>query len=99
MTGDEVAIKKISNAFNDRTDAKRTLREILLLRHMDHPNVIKVRDVIRPPRASNFRDVYIVYDLMPTDLHEVIRSKQPMDERHYKVRCWADTRVLSMHRN
>lgn len=38
-TGEEVAIKKIGNAFDNRVDAKRTLREIKLLRHMDHENV------------------------------------------------------------
>eukprot|EP00270_Netrium_digitus_P011875 TRINITY_DN3798_c0_g1_i1.p1 TRINITY_DN3798_c0_g1~~TRINITY_DN3798_c0_g1_i1.p1 ORF type:complete len:397 (-),score=56.58 TRINITY_DN3798_c0_g1_i1:368-1558(-) len=84
QTGDEVAIKKIGNAFQDKTDAKRTLREILLLRNMNHPNVIAIRDLIKPPRPNLFSDVYIVYELMPTDLHEVIRSKQQMDERHYK---------------
>jgi mitogen-activated protein kinase 1/3 len=35
-TREEVAIKKIGNAFDNRIDAKRTLREIKLLRHMDH---------------------------------------------------------------
>lgn len=39
-TGQEVAIKKIGNAFDNRIDAKRTLREIKLLRHMEHENVI-----------------------------------------------------------
>lgn len=39
-TNEEVAIKKIANAFDNRIDAKRTLREIKLLRHMDHDNVI-----------------------------------------------------------
>lgn len=38
-THEEVAIKKIGNAFDNRIDAKRTLREIMLLRHMDHENV------------------------------------------------------------
>lgn len=38
-TSEEVAIKKIGNAFDNRIDAKRTLREIKLLRHMDHENV------------------------------------------------------------
>ncbi|CAI7780828.1 unnamed protein product [Closterium sp. NIES-53] len=83
-TGEEVAIKKIGKAFNDRTDAKRTLREIVLLRNMNHPNVIAIKDIIRPPNPQSFQDVYIVYELMPTDLHEVIRSGQAMDERHYK---------------
>ncbi|MBA0820427.1 hypothetical protein Goshw_009404, partial [Gossypium schwendimanii] len=39
-TKEEVAIKKIANAFDNRIDAKRTLREIKLLCHMDHDNVI-----------------------------------------------------------
>lgn len=38
-TREEVAIKKIANTFDNITDAKRTLREIKLLRHMDHENV------------------------------------------------------------
>jgi serine/threonine protein kinase len=39
QTGEEVAIKKVGNAFDNHIDAKRTLREIKLLRHMDHENV------------------------------------------------------------
>ena len=38
-TGEEVAIKKVSKAFDNRIDAKRTLREIKLLQHMNHDNV------------------------------------------------------------
>lgn len=45
-TREEVAIKKIGNAFDNRIDAKRTLREIKLLQHMDHENVILVTFVI-----------------------------------------------------
>ncbi|CAI5975969.1 unnamed protein product [Closterium sp. NIES-65] len=86
--GEEVAIKKIGNAFSDRTDAKRTLREILILRNMNHPNVIAIKDVIRPPNPLSFQDMYIVYELMPEDLHGVIRSGQDMDERHYTVCVW-----------
>lgn len=40
-TGEMVAIKKIANAFDNHMDAKRTLREIKLLRHLDHENVNK----------------------------------------------------------
>ena len=38
-TNEMVAIKKIANAFDNHMDAKRTLREIKLLRHLDHENV------------------------------------------------------------
>ncbi|GKD26799.1 tRNA (guanine(10)-N2)-methyltransferase, partial [Tanacetum coccineum] len=38
-TNEMVAVKKIANAFDKYMDAKRTLREIKLLRHLDHENV------------------------------------------------------------
>ena len=48
-TGKNVAIKKVSNIFNNETDTKRLLREILILRQMDrHRNVVKLYDVIEP---------------------------------------------------
>ena len=48
-TGKNVAIKKVSNIFNNETDTKRLLREILILRQMDrHNNVVKLYDVIEP---------------------------------------------------
>eukprot|EP00245_Coleochaete_scutata_P009392 TRINITY_DN3079_c0_g2_i1.p1 TRINITY_DN3079_c0_g2~~TRINITY_DN3079_c0_g2_i1.p1 ORF type:complete len:405 (+),score=69.55 TRINITY_DN3079_c0_g2_i1:256-1470(+) len=81
-TSEEVAIKKIGSAFDNRIDAKRTLREIKLLRHMDHENVIAIRDIIRPASLENFNDVYVVYELMDTDLHAIIRSQQQLTEEH-----------------
>ncbi|KFK42540.1 hypothetical protein AALP_AA1G007800 [Arabis alpina] len=81
-TGEEVAIKKIGNAFANIIDAKRTLREIKLHKHMDHDNVVAIRDIIRPPQPENFNDVYIVYELMDIDLHQVIRSNQPLTDDH-----------------
>jgi serine/threonine protein kinase len=45
-TREMVAIKKIANAFDNHMDAKRTLREIKLLRHLDHENVsTRARDL------------------------------------------------------
>ncbi|KAG6406030.1 hypothetical protein SASPL_133626 [Salvia splendens] len=84
-TTEHVAIKKIANAFDAKIDAKRTLREIKLLRHMDHENIIAIRDVIPPPQREVFNDVYIAYELMDTDLHQIIRSNQPLSEEHCQV--------------
>ncbi|XP_042001987.1 mitogen-activated protein kinase homolog MMK2-like [Salvia splendens] len=81
-TREEVAIKKIGNAFDNRIDAKRTLREIKLLRHMNHDNVIAIKDIIRPPQKESFNDVYIVYELMDTDLHHIIQSNQTLTLDH-----------------
>ncbi|XP_010253496.1 PREDICTED: mitogen-activated protein kinase 3-like [Nelumbo nucifera] len=81
-TNEMVAIKKIANAFDNHMDAKRTLREIKLLRHLDHENVIAIKDVIPPPIPRAFCDVYIATELMDTDLHQIIRSNQELSEEH-----------------
>ena len=59
LSGDKVAIKKITNAFDNLTDARRTLREMKLLRHLKHENIIALRDIPRPP-TRDFNDVYLV---------------------------------------
>ena len=84
VTGEKVAIKKIQNAFENLTDARRTLREIKLLRHLKHENVIGVRDLLFPANPQDFKDVYIVYELMDTDLHQIIRSPQPLTDDHFQ---------------
>ncbi|KAJ8751459.1 hypothetical protein K2173_016670 [Erythroxylum novogranatense] len=81
-TKEQVAIKKVGNAFDNRIDAKRTLREIKLLCHMDHENIIKIKDIIPPPIKETFNDVYIVYEFMDTDLHQIIRSSQDLTDDH-----------------
>ncbi|XP_045417256.1 mitogen-activated protein kinase 15 isoform X2 [Lemur catta] len=71
-TGEVVAIKKIFDAFRDKTDAQRTFREITLLQEFgDHPNIIRLLDLMR---AENDRDIYLVLESMDTDLDAVIRK-------------------------
>lgn len=71
----QVAIKKIANTFDNILDAKRILREIRLMRHFNHPNVVKLYDVIEPLCVEDFEDVYIVTELMSTDLQKILSSK------------------------
>ena len=47
--------------------------------------VVAIRDIIAPPNPKDFTDVYIVYELMDTDLHQIIRSDQPLTEDHCQV--------------
>jgi hypothetical protein len=70
-TGDneQVAVKKIKDAFDDLVDAKRIVREIRLLRHFNHDNIIRIVDLPVPDKVD-FDDIYIVTDLMETDLHK-----------------------------
>ncbi|XP_006877092.1 PREDICTED: mitogen-activated protein kinase 3 isoform X2 [Chrysochloris asiatica] len=70
-----VAIKKIS-PFEHQTYCQRTLREIQILLRFRHENVIGIRDILRAPNLEAMRDVYIVQDLMETDLYKLLKSQQ-----------------------
>ncbi|NXK05895.1 MK15 kinase, partial [Herpetotheres cachinnans] len=79
-TGEIVAVKKIFDAFRNRTDAQRTFREIMFLQEFgEHPNIIKLLDVIR---AQNDKDIYLVFESMETDLHAVIKKGNLLKDIH-----------------
>jgi len=82
-TKQKVAVKKITDAFNDLVDGKRILREVKLLRTFKHDNIIQILDMY-PPDHPDFDDIYIVTDLMETDLHRVIYSKQMLNDEHHQ---------------
>lgn len=83
-TNERVAIKKIQNVFENRIDALRTLRELKLLRHARHENIIALKDVMLPPHRYSFKDVYLVYELMDSDLNQIIKSPQSLSDDHCK---------------
>lgn len=77
-----VAIKKVANAFEDLVDAKRILREIKLLQFFEHDNIISLLDIPKPESRTGYNDIYIITDLMETDLHRVIYSRQELTDDH-----------------
>ena len=79
-----VAIKKIGKCFADLVDAKRIVREVRLLRHFNHENVIRITDILPPPSIEAFDDIYIISEFMETDLHRVIYSRQSLTDDHVK---------------
>mmetsp|Transcript_17261 Transcript_17261/g.26952 ORF Transcript_17261/g.26952 Transcript_17261/m.26952 type:complete len:506 (+) Transcript_17261:377-1894(+) len=81
-TGKQVAIKKIRGVFDNIIDGKRILREIKLLRFLNHKNISYIKDVMRSTSEKKFDDVYIVLDKMDTDLNRVIYSDQQLSDQH-----------------
>ncbi|MBA0736873.1 hypothetical protein Gogos_010362 [Gossypium gossypioides] len=65
-----------------RIDAKRPLREIKLHCHMDHDNIIKIKDIIPLLEKEKLNDVYIAYELMDISLHQIIRSSEALTDDH-----------------
>lgn len=77
-----VAIKKCKTLFGSKTLAKRTLRELRLLRFLNHENIIKLLTVLTPSDLTNFDEVYAVFEIMETDLAQIIRSPQSLNGDH-----------------
>ncbi|KAL3287611.1 hypothetical protein HHI36_002080 [Cryptolaemus montrouzieri] len=81
-TKEIVAVKKIFDAFRNQTDAQRTFREIIFLRSFrGHPNIIDLHSI---HRAANNRDIYLGFEYMETDLHNIIKKGNILKEIHKK---------------
>eukprot|EP00727_Mastigamoeba_balamuthi_P012338 m51a1_g7727 putative mitogen-activated protein kinase (411) ;mRNA; f:154916-157005 len=89
-----VAIKKIPRAFSNVEDSKRLLREIKLLKHFNHENIVRIVDIIRPRAYEDFDDVYIVSELMDSDLHQIIKSGQQLTDEHVQYFLYQILRAL-----
>ncbi|KAL4877474.1 mitogen-activated protein kinase mpkC [Aspergillus karnatakaensis] len=66
-----VAIKKMMKPFDSAAVAKRTYREVKLLKQLRHDNLINMSDIFISP----LEDVYIVTELLGTDLHRLLSAK------------------------
>ena len=76
------AIKKIEKAFDHKVFAQRTLRELKIMRLLNHDNVLTIKDIFLPEEPKNFEAIYVMSELMETDLAQVIKSKQHLSDDH-----------------
>jgi mitogen-activated protein kinase 15 len=85
VTHQVVALKKIFGAFRNATDSQRTFREIMFLKQMQgHAHIVELQAVYR---ASNNLDIYVVFELLESDVHSVIRANILMDV-HKRFIVW-----------
>jgi serine/threonine protein kinase len=100
-TGEEVAIKCISNVFRNKDDAIRILRELKVCRILrSHTDIVGVRTVCMPADPAAFDDIYIVMERMDCDLSAVIAHNDDLTDCHHKVFLYQILRGLfHMHHN
>ncbi|KAK1789477.1 hypothetical protein P4O66_015392 [Electrophorus voltai] len=81
-TGVQVAIKKLHRPFQTRLFAKRAYRELRLLKHMKHENVIGLFDVFTAEISlDRFQDFYLVMPFMGTDLGKLMKMEKLSEDR------------------
>ena len=76
LTDTSVAIKKVMKPFSTPVLAKRTYRELKLLKHIRHENIICLSDIFISP----LEDLYFVTELLGTDLHRLLTSR-PLEKQ------------------
>lgn len=81
-----VAIKKVTNVFSKTLLCKRSLRELKLLRHFrGHKNITFLYDMDIVIQADGaFNGLYLYEELMECDMHQIIKSGQPLTDSHYQ---------------
>ena len=81
-TGEKVAIKRVSRIFDDLVDCKRLLREIAILRYLNHPNVVRLRSICLPRDLTQFNELFLVLEHADSDLKKLIKSPVNLAEDH-----------------
>ncbi|XP_077025358.1 mitogen-activated protein kinase 11 isoform X1 [Tamandua tetradactyla] len=77
----KVAVKKLARPFQSLIHARRTYRELRLLKHLKHENVIGLLDVFTPATSiEDFSEVYLVTTLMGADLNNIVKCQALSDE-------------------
>lgn len=89
LTGQKVAVKKIMKPFSSSVLAKRTYRELKLLKHLRHENVISLSDIFISP----LEDIYFVTELLGTDLHQLLQLR-PLSTQFVKYFFYQIMRAL-----
>lgn len=80
-TSAKVAIKKLARPFQSAIHAKRTYRELRMLKHMNHENIIGLLDVFTPSTSlADFHDLYLVTHLMGADLNNIVKTQKLSDD-------------------
>ncbi|CEF66373.1 Nemo-like kinase [Strongyloides ratti] len=80
-----VALKRMTNIFQNLASCKRTFREIQMLSCFQHDNVLGLHDILQPNDKKLFQEIHILTELMQSDLHKIIVSQQPLTTEHIKV--------------
>lgn len=80
-----IAVKKLPNVFQGLVSARRVYRELKILCSLKHENVLSASDILQPCDFNLYTDIYVVMELMASDLHRIIVSPQALTSDHIKV--------------
>jgi mitogen-activated protein kinase 1/3 len=84
-TGKKVAIKRLNKIFDDVIDCKRILREVALLRQLQHPNLVHIIEILEPSDLRTFDSIYVVLEYAQSDLKKLLKSPIHLEMIHLQT--------------
>lgn len=84
-TGKKVAIKRLNKIFEDTIDCKRILREVTLLRKLNHPNIVNIIEILEPSDPKGFDTIYVVMEHAQSDLKKLLKSPIHLEMVHIQT--------------
>lgn len=94
--GPNVAIVVMKNVFANETSARRLIRDLTIMRMLESPFVMHVRDImtIPLPDKDSFDDVVYVVDHFDSSLHDLIVTGRLLENDSVKPLCYGIIRGL-----
>ena len=83
-TSRKVAVKKLNKFMENKHESLRLLRELILLRVLDHPNIIKLRDLIIED-VDGKKELNLVLDHLPCDVTQLYKSNKKLTLHNVKA--------------
>ncbi|KAI3701883.1 hypothetical protein L6452_27329 [Arctium lappa] len=64
--------------------ASHPFQQIKLLRLLRHPDIVEIKRIMLPSSRWEFKDIYVVFELMESDLHQVIKANDDLTHEHHR---------------
>lgn len=84
VSSELIAVKQLKRANSSQGASKRSMREIKIMKRLDHPNIVKLHRVMRSARMRMDSSVYIVMEYLETDLSKIFNSPSYLKRKQIK---------------
>ena len=74
------AVKRFEDIFKDKQRGIRLLRELTILKKVDHPCLNKLVTMFPPRDIDNIKDAYMVLDKCDMDMKKLLKSNKYLEE-------------------
>ena len=77
-------MKKINDISEYISNTLCILCEVKLLWLLRHSDIVEIKNILLSPFKKEFKDIYVVFEQMESDLHHVIKANEDLKRERHK---------------